>query len=186
VAGWRALLTLRDCLTADRSRYGRSGVASLPARSARTAHKVRVGAADNQRVNLEALPTWAEPVADPFRRDPAFWRAVFASADALVLIVLAGLASWLVGRLGGSTVLLVVPFLLPLIFVGWALVSSSRSSRASRVWFRRQASLDAVGKAAEKAADAKEDGLSTWRDAERQAVASVFVRALFRNRLHNP
>ena len=125
-------------------------------------------------MNLEALPTWAEPVADPFRRDPAFWRAVFASADALVLIVVAGLASWLVGRLGGSAILSAVPFLLPLLFVGWAVVSSSRSSRASRVWFRRQCD------------EADTDGLSTWRDAERQAVASVFVRALFRNRLHHP
>ena len=144
-------------------------------------------------MNLETLPTWAEPVADPFRRDPAFWRAVFASTDALVLIVVAGLACWLVGGLGGSTLLSIVPFLLPLLFVGWALVSSSRSSRASRVWFRRQAGLDAFAivddtvddnTVDDKAAD--KDGLSTWRDAERQAVASVFVRALFRNRLHNP
>ena len=139
-------------------------------------------------MNLETLPTWAEPVADPFRRDPAFWRAVFASADALVLIVVAGLACWLVGRLGGSTLLSIVPFLLPLLFVGWALVSSSRSSRASRVWFRRQASLDAFAIVDDTVDDNTVDkgGLSTWRDAERQAVASVFVRALFRNRLHNP
>lgn len=108
---------------------------------------------------------------DPFRRDPAFWRAVFASADALGLIVVAGLASWLVARLGGSAKPTVVPFLLPLLFVGWAVVSSSRSSRASRVWFRRQSETA---------------GLSTWRHAERQAVASVFVRALFRNRVHHP
>ena len=148
-----------------------------------------LGAADIQRVNLEALPTWAEPVSDPFRRDPAFWRAVFASADALVLIVVAGLASWLVGRLGGSALLSVVPFLLPLLFVGWAVVASSRSSRASRVWFRRQAvSADTASTASTASTTETADpaGLSTWRDAERQAVASVFVRALFRNRLHHP
>lgn len=121
-------------------------------------------------MNLDELPAWAEPVAEPFRRDPAFWRAVFASADALVLVVVAFVASMLVGRLGGSALASLVPFLVPLLFVGWAMVSSSRSSRASRVWFRRQDG----------------DGLATWRDAEREAVASVFVRALLRNRLHHP
>jgi hypothetical protein len=134
------------------------------------AHKVTVPDADTSSVNLDELPAWADPVAEPFRRDPAFWRAVYASADALALIVVAGAASVLIGRLGGSPVVSVVPFLLPLLFLGWALMASYRSSRASRVWFRRHDG----------------DGLSTWRESERQAVASVFVRALVRNRLRHP
>ena len=121
-------------------------------------------------MNLDELPTWADPVADPFRRDPAFWRAVFASADSVVLIVAAGAASVLIGRLGGGLLVSTVPFLAPLAFVGWAVVSSYRSSRASRVWFRRQG----------------EDGRAAWRDSERRAVASVFVHALLRNRLQHP
>jgi hypothetical protein len=121
-------------------------------------------------VNLDELPTWADPVAEPFRRDPAFWRAIFASADSAVLIVVAGVASVVIGRLGGGTMLAMAPFAVPLVFVGWAVVCSYRSSRASRVWFRRRGTEDN----------------HSWRDSERTAVASVFVRALLRNRLQNP
>jgi predicted LPLAT superfamily acyltransferase len=121
-------------------------------------------------VNLDELPTWADPVADPFRRDPAFWRAVFASADSAVLIVVAGVASVLIGTLGGGTLLAMAPFAAPAVFVGWAVVCSYRSSRASRVWFRRRAA----------------DDPDAWRDSERTAVASVFVHAVLRNRLQNP
>jgi hypothetical protein len=116
------------------------------------------------------MPAWADPVADPFRRDPAFWRAVFASADSLVLIVVACASTALLDHLGASPLLAMAPFLLPLAFVAVAVTSSYQSSRASRVWFRR---LDA-------------DGLATWRDSERRAVATVFVHALLRNRLQYP
>ena len=87
---------------------------------------------------MDALPRWAEPVAEPFRRDPAFWRAVYASADALVLVVLAGVAALLLGKAGVGVLIALAPFLAPL-FVGWALLSGFRSSRASRVWFRTRA-----------------------------------------------
>jgi predicted LPLAT superfamily acyltransferase len=121
-------------------------------------------------VNLDELPTWADPVADPFRRDPAFWRAVFASADSAVLIVAASAAALVIGRMGSGTLVAMAPFLAPLAFVAWAIVSSYRSARASRVWFRRLGN----------------DGQATWRDSERRAVASVFVHAVLRNRLQYP
>jgi hypothetical protein len=126
--------------------------------------------ADSTVVDLDTLPSWADPVADPFRRDPSFWRAVFASADSSVLIVVAGAACVGLGRLGASPGVAMAPFALPLVFVVWAVVASSRSSRASRVWFRHRGP----------------EGLATWRDSERRAVASVFVHALLRNRLTLP
>jgi hypothetical protein len=155
------------------NRYGRSGHSrnSPGPVGTRQSRKVGPAPADNQSMNLDALPVWAEPVAEPFRRDPAFWRAVYASADALVLVVLAAAGSLLLGRLGVATLVALLPFLLPLAFVGWAVKASYRSSRASRVWFRRQAA---------------DDGLAAWRDSEREAVARVFVRAMFRNRLQHP
>ena len=121
-------------------------------------------------MDLDALPSWADPVAEPFRRDPAFWRAVFASADSAVLIVAAAGGSVLLGRVGAATPVTMAPFLVPLVFVVWAVESSLRSSRASRVWFRRRG----------------QDDLASWRDRERSAVASVFVHALLRNRLTLP
>lgn|GEM_PF-3496873 len=126
--------------------------------------------ADSSGVDLDTLPMWADPVGDPFRRDPSFWRAVFASADSAVLIVVAGGASVLLGRVGAPVAVAMAPFAVPLVFVVWAVVASSRSSRASRVWFRHRGA----------------DGLATWRDSERRAVASVFVHALLRNRLTLP
>jgi hypothetical protein len=119
-------------------------------------------------VNLDTMPAWADPVGDPFRRDPSFWRAVYASADALVLIAVAAVSTALLNHAGAGPLLAMAPFLLPLAFVAVAVASSYRSSRASRVWFRRHGD------------DA------TWRDSERRAVASVFVRALVRNRLTYP
>jgi len=116
------------------------------------------------------MPSWADPVGEPFRRDPAFWRAVFASADSAVLIVAATAASVLLGRAAAPVAVAMAPFALPAVFVFWAVVNSLRSSRASRVWFRRRGP----------------DDLATWRDRERSAVASVFVHALLRNRLTDP
>ena len=121
-------------------------------------------------MDLDTLPAWAEPVADPFRRDPAFWRAVFACADAAVLLVLAGAASALLTRAGTGMLPALAPFAAPLGFSVWAAVSGYRSSRASRVWFRHRG----------------QDGLASWRDSERRAVASVFLHALVRNRLTVP
>lgn len=121
-------------------------------------------------MDIDTLPPWADPVTDPFRQDPAFWRAVFASADSAVLVVLAGAASAVLEHAGAGVPVLVAPFAAPLGFVSWAAVSSYRSSRASRVWFRRRG----------------QDGLASWRDSERRAVASVFWHALVRNRLTLP
>ena len=121
-------------------------------------------------MDLDTLPRWADPVADPFRRDPAFWRAVFASADSAVLLVVAGAASVVLGRAGAGTPAAMLPFAVPLGFVAWAVVASYNSSRASRVWFRRRGP----------------DALASWRDSERRAVASVFLHARVRNRLTLP
>jgi hypothetical protein len=126
--------------------------------------------AEEHEVNLDALPRWAEPVAEPFRRDPAFWRAVYASADALVLVLVAGIAALVLGRAELGVAICLLPFAVPLFFVGWALLSGFRSSRASRVWFRTQG----------------EEDLAAWRDSEREAVARVFLRAVLRNRLTYP
>jgi hypothetical protein len=121
-------------------------------------------------MDLDALPTWADPVAEPFRRDPAFWRAVYASADALALVAVAAAGALVLGKIGAPAAVALVPFVLPLAFVGWAILASTRSSRASKVWFRHQGHTEP----------------DTWRDSEREAVARVFVRAVFRNRLRHP
>jgi hypothetical protein len=112
--------------------------------------------------DLDALPQWADAVPEPFRQDPSFWRSLFASADAALLLVAAAAAAWLLGRAGLAPGWALLPFVLPAAFAVQAVVTGRRSSRASRVWFRQH------------------DG--DWRDSERQAVAAVFLHAVVRNR----
>jgi hypothetical protein len=93
-------------------------------------------------------------VAEPFQSDPRFWRSVAASADALIMFVVALPVAWLVGpRIG--VYLLLVPVAL--------LVRAGRLGRESA-----RASRSVVG--------------ASWRDAERQAVARAFVPVLLRPR----
>jgi hypothetical protein len=116
-------------------------------------------------VNVVTLPAWADAVAEPFRSDQRFWRSVYASADALLAVVIAAVfALALAFGVGGAWVL--VPFVLPVPFIARAAHAGWTSSRANRAEF------------AERRRE--------WRAAERQAVASVFRHVLLRNRLRHP
>jgi hypothetical protein len=99
--------------------------------------------------------TFADALDEPFRSDPDFARSVAASADGLVAVVVAVVLTAVFGAIGA------LAFLLPVGLFVVAGVTGRRSARRSRA---------AVG-------DAR-----TWRDAERRAVAAVFVRALLRRR----
>ena len=112
-------------------------------------------------------PDVGRGVAEPFRSDPEFWQSVCASADALVLLAVAVTGSALLSLTGADTVLVLLPFTLPGIFLVRAAVSSSRFHRAHQP-------LPAL------VATPRGDHL--WRDAERTAVAAVLGRALVRRR----
>jgi len=106
-------------------------------------------------------------VAEPFRSDPEFWRSLCASADAVVLLAVAVAFAALLRLMGADTVLVLLPFGLPGIFLVRAAVSSGR-------FHRRHQPLPALVDTAR--------GEQSWRDAERTAVAAVFGRALLRSR----
>ena len=112
-------------------------------------------------------PELGERVAEPFRSDPDFWRSVCASADALVLLVVALAGAAVLGLVGAGPVLMWLPFALPMTFLVRAAVSGSRFHRA-------QEPLPQTVDTAR--------GEQSWRDAERSAVAAVFGRALLRRR----
>jgi hypothetical protein len=118
-------------------------------------------------VGASIPPDVGRGVAEPFRSDPEFWRAVCASADALVLLAVAVAGSALLRLTSAGTVLVLLPFTLPGIFLVRAAVSSSRFHRAHQP-------LPALVATAR--------GEQVWRDAERTAVAAVFGRALVRSR----
>ncbi|MFI5099692.1 MAG: hypothetical protein ACHQE5_04130 [Actinomycetes bacterium] len=112
-------------------------------------------------------PELGQRVAEPFRSDPDFWRSVCASADAVVLLAVAVVGAAAL-RLGGAgTVLVWLPFALPVIFLVRAAVSGSRFRRGHEPL---PAVVDTVL------------GEQSWRDAERTAVAAAFGRALVRGR----
>jgi hypothetical protein len=114
-----------------------------------------------------SIPPDVGGVAEPFRSDPDFWRSVGASADAVVLLAVAIAAAALLRVAGVGTVLVLLPFTLPGIFLVRAAVSSSRFHRGHRP-------LPAYVDTAR--------GEQSWRDAERNAVAAAFGRALVRSR----
>jgi hypothetical protein len=116
-------------------------------------------------MDVARLPAWAEEVAEPFRSDVRFWRSVFASADALVAVIVA-VAGSVVVELGVGGAWIVLPFVFPALFMARAAYAGLVSSRASRVAFPNDQ--------------------ASWRLAERQAVASVFRHVLLRNRLRYP
>jgi hypothetical protein len=93
-------------------------------------------------------------VAEPFQTDPRFWQSVAASADALLLFVVAVPVAVVIGSVW-SVIVLVAPVLL-LVRAGLLGRASARDSRV------------VLGEG--------------WRDAERQAVARVFVALLLRPR----
>jgi hypothetical protein len=106
-------------------------------------------------------------LAEPFRSDPRFWRSVCASADAVVLLAVAVAGAVVLRLSGAGTVVVLLPFILPGIFLVQAAVSSARFHRAHQPLPAR---VDTTR------------GEQSWRDAERTAVAAVFGRALARGR----
>lgn len=103
---------------------------------------------------------WADTVAEPFRSDRDFWSSVAASADALVTLAVA-IAVAVILVLTGERMWSFVPFVLPVALTVRAAKIAHASSRRNQQAFtdRRQ-----------------------WRDAERQAVSSVFFRVMGRRR----
>ena len=113
------------------------------------------------------MPGWATidrfsaDVPEPFRSDPGFWSSVAASADALLLTIPAiGLGVLLVFTAGPAWSPL--PFLAPAAMLVRAGVRGRDSARRSQQRFANR---------------------REWRDAERGAVAAVFVRVMRRPRL---
>lgn len=104
---------------------------------------------------------WANNVAEPFRSDRSFWSSLAASADALVSLILAialAVALALAGERGWS----LIPFVVPAGLAVRASIIGRSSSRRNRSAFTDRRS---------------------WRDAERTAVAAVFLRVLRRPRI---
>jgi hypothetical protein len=101
---------------------------------------------------------WASGVSEPFRSDNEFWSSLAASADALVSLA-AAIAIAIILVLAGERMWSFVPFLAPAGLAVRAAVIAKSSSRRSREAFQDRQS---------------------WRDAERTAVASVFLRVLRR------
>ena len=112
-------------------------------------------------------PERGQRVVEPFRSDPDFWRSVCASADAVVLLAFAVVATALLRVAGGDTAFVWLPFAMPAVFLFRAAVSSSRFHRGHEP-------LPALVDTA--------TGEQSWRDAERPAVAAVFGRAVVRSR----
>jgi hypothetical protein len=104
---------------------------------------------------------WASRVSEPFRSDRDFWSSIAASADA-VISLLAAIAVAVVLALSGFRAWSALPFIVPAALAVRAAVVGRSSSRRSRTSF----------------ADRR-----AWRDAERDAVASAFGRALRRDRM---
>jgi hypothetical protein len=89
-------------------------------------------------------------IAEPFRSDDQFWRAVVASLFALVTLMVAVVLTGLVG--GWGAVAFAVPVLL--------LIVASREAKASTARTRPTFA-----------------SRQEWRDAERRAVAAALARA---------
>lgn len=103
---------------------------------------------------------WASDVAEPFRSDREFWSGLAASADALVTLG-AAIAISVVLALTGLRLWSLLPFAVPTVLAVRAAMISASSSRRSRASF---------------------DDPKAWRDAERNAVATVFTKVMSRPR----
>jgi len=113
--------------------------------------------------SVTTLPSWASEdwagnVSEPFRSDNEFWSSLAASADALVSLA-AAIAFAVILVVAGEGAWSFVPFIAPAGLTVRAAVISRSSSRRNR--------------------DAFADRRS-WRDAERTAVAAVFLKVLRR------
>lgn len=121
-------------------------------RSSRRAARFRV---TSERPDKQIMTAWTRHAKEPFASNDDFFRSVSASVDALPALVFATVLTIILGPL--AAIAFVVPIAL-LARAGWC---GSRSARVTRATFP---TTDA------------------WRRAERQAVASVLVQALFRPR----
>ena len=106
---------------------------------------------------------WTTSLDEPFRSSTAFSRSVAASADALLLTVLATVVGVALRLNGAGVWTVALPFAGPVVLLGSALLAA----RA----FHRGVVVESDGSG------------PSWRDQERQAVARVFGPALVRNRL---
>jgi hypothetical protein len=113
--------------------------------------------------SVTTLPSWTDAdwvsgVSEPFRSDNEFWSSLAASADALVSLA-AAVAIAVILVLAGQRVWSFVPFIAPAgLAVRAAIIAKSSSRRNREAFSDRQ----------------------TWRDAERTAVAAVFLKVLRR------
>jgi hypothetical protein len=104
---------------------------------------------------------WASDVAEPFRSDRDFWSSLAASADSLISLA-AAVAISAVLMLNGEQLWSFLPFVAPVGLAVRAAVVARSSSRRNREAFADRRS---------------------WRNAERTAVAAVFLRVLRRPRM---
>jgi hypothetical protein len=105
-----------------------------------------------------AKEDWASGIAEPFRSDQEFWSSLAASADALVSLA-AAIAIAVILVLEGQRAWSIVPFVAPAGMAVRAALISRSSSRRNRDAFNDR---------------------RTWRDAERNAVATAFLKVLRR------
>src|SRR5262249_15635928 len=89
----------------------------------------------------------ADPrVAEPFAADPAFWRSVCASADALLLLVVAIAAAVVLRVVGVPAWVCVLPFAVPAVLLVRAGSASARFHRGVRPRGRPGPGLGAGGR----------------------------------------
>jgi len=103
---------------------------------------------------------WTARIDEPFRSDGEFWTGLAAITDALISLAVAAVVA-VVLAVAGTGAWAVLPFAVPVILFVRAGRIASRSSRRNRASF---------------------DDPHAWRDAERIAVATAFVRVLSRRR----
>jgi hypothetical protein len=103
---------------------------------------------------------WTERIDEPFRSDGEFWSGLASITDALISLAVAALVAVIL-TMAGAGVWAVLPFVVPVVLFARAGRIASRSSRRNRASF---------------------DDPRAWRDAERTAVATAFVRVLGRRR----
>jgi hypothetical protein len=106
-------------------------------------------------------PWWAsaglaDRIDEPFRSDGTFWAGLDASADALLALLAAAVAG-VVLALTGAGGWAALPFVVPAGLVVRATAISRAASRRNQAEFPDR---------------------RAWRDAERTAVAAVFLRVL--------
>jgi hypothetical protein len=103
---------------------------------------------------------WTARIDEPFRSDGEFWSGLAAITDALVSLAVAAIVA-VVLTVAGTGAWALLPFAVPVVLFARAGRIASRSSRRSRAAF---------------------DDPKVWRDAERMAVATAFMRVLGRRR----